>query len=333
MKKVKTIVVLHPGAIGDVMLATPVAATLRLNYPEAQLIYWTHESLSDLLGLCGAIDRIVPFHKEGGFFDLRRMLAGFDAQLIVDLAGSSRSQWLTFMAGADVVRYRKQPPGVVPVQHAVENFLAALSPLALKPVETNFPTLSMPAELLAEMTERLADAGAANRLIVGLVPGVGKLRSHRAWIEDGWIYLARIIARSGRYFTVLLGGEDDATLCQTLAGDVEDGCLSMAGILTLAETAAVAKLCRVVVSADTGPAHIAVAAGTPVVGLYGPTLPERSGPYGYSDLLVSQSHRCQCQGSKFCTVIGASGPGECMRTIMLEEVCAQLRSALKDEAL
>ena len=336
MTPFKRIVVFHPGAIGDVTLATPVAGALKAAFPGSQLIYWTHRSLGDLLGLCRSIDRVVGYDREKGVWQLRRELAGMGADLVVDLAGSPRSRWLTFMSRVKVVRYAKQAAEVVPVQHAVENFLATLAPLGIKAPDKLFPTLSVPDETLESVRRQIGAGAPDGRALVGLVPGVGRLRPHRAWIEEGWVYAARILLRSGRYTPVLIGGEDETGLCEEISSQVAavaDGCLNAAGRLSLAETAAVCKLCRVVVSGDTGPAHICVAAGTPVVGLYGPTLPERSGPYGCEALTIDESHHCRCRQSKICTVPGITGPGECMRRISLEEVFVKLRLALADEAL
>lgn len=333
MANFHNIVVLHPGAIGDVMLATPVAATLRANFPAARITYWTHPTLIDLLGLCGSIDECVGFNKEEGVLELRRILAGLKADLLVDLAGSNRSQWLTFLSGSSTVRYKKQATGATPVEHAVDNFLATLAPLSLKALDNKFPTLSVRESDVSAAKQKLKDAGAPELPLVGLVPGVGKLRSHRAWISDGWTYLARILVRSGRYLPVLIGGSDEISLCDGISNDVGNGCINLAGKLSLVETASLFTQCRTVVSSDTGPAHISVAVGTTVVGMYGPTFPERSGPYGNSALVIDQSHHCQCREVKQCSVIDAAGPGECMRRIMLEEVFAKLRIALDDDKI
>ena len=73
---------------------------------------------------------------------------------------------------------------------------------------------------------------------------------------------------------------------------------------------------------------MAVAVGTPVIGLYGPTLPKRSGPYGYADLTIDQSSSCRCLEHKVCQVSGRELPGECMERIMLSEIIQRLASEI-----
>ena len=55
------------------------------------------------------------------------------------------------------------------------------------------------------------------------------------------------------------------------------------------------------VSGDTGPLHIAAAVGTPIVGIYGPTRPERNGPWSPDDIMVSRDAVCQCHHQRRCT--------------------------------
>src|SRR5262249_3823757 len=199
-----------------------------------------------------------------------------------------------------VVSYRKQPPGATPIQHAVENFLATLKPLSLKPPAAIFPTLTPPDNQIEAVRGMLRAAGAGEGTLVGLVPGVGAFRPHRAGISDGWAFLAQAVGGFEGCVPVLVGGQDETVLCQAISGESQGACVNMAGSLSLVETAALLKLCRVVVSGDTGPAHIAVGVGTRVVGLYGPTFPDRSGPYGCNDLLVDRSADCKCHDLKMC---------------------------------
>lgn len=161
--------------------------------------------------------------------------------------------------------------------------------------------------------------------MIGIVPGVGKVRPHRAWLYEGWQYLIHHILEWNSHLPVLIGGPDEVELCRRLNEDSNNACLNVSGVLSLPETAAVLKACEVVISGDTGPAHLAVAVGTRVIGLYGPTFPERSGPYGCLDLVLDQSENCQCLALKQCTFANPGEPGRCMQRIMLPEVLEKLR--------
>jgi heptosyltransferase-1 len=312
------------------MLGTPVAATLRRHYLDARITYLTHEILGELICCCSAVSGTLVYRKDISLLEQRNQLLGTGADLIVDLAGSFKSGLLTVFSGAQVLHYRKQNPGALPMQHAVDNFLATLEPLSLDVADPLFPTISPPDEKVALVRDKLAEAGARDRPLLGLVPGVGSLRPHRAWISEGWTYLAQTAPDFHGSVPVLVGGPEDAALCRSISEEAGPQCINLAGALSLVETAALLKLCRVVVSGDTGPAHLAVAVGTRVIGLYGPTFPARSGPYGCDDLLVDRSADCRCHDTKYCHYAGVPepGPGECMRQIMLEEIAARLETLL-----
>jgi ADP-heptose:LPS heptosyltransferase len=334
MQSFGNIVVFHPAAIGDAMLATPVATTLKLNFPAAKITYWTHPSLRPiLLGLCPAIDEVFDYVREASLFQQVKHLKELQPDLFVDLANSTKSRTFTWLAKTKIVRYQKQSPNETPMKHAVANFLDTIRPICDEFPDPLFPTI-FPEALASEILQRLFMQGQLpSQPLIGIVPGVGKLRPHRAWIFDGWSYLLQHILSWNTYLPILIGGPEEEDLCRQLNESVSNRCLNVAGKLSLPETAAFLKRCRVVVSGDTGPAHIAVAVGTPVIGLYGPTYPARSGPYGCLDTVIDQSSSCQCHNSKTCNFAAPGEPGECMRRIMLEEITHRLKMELEGQPL
>src|SRR5580658_11315031 len=118
MRSFGNIVVLHPGAIGDVMLATPVATTLKLNFPGAKLTYWTHGGLRPiLLGPCPAIDEVVDYKRDDNLFQLGKMLESLRPDLFIDLANSTKSRAMTWLSHTKILRYEKEPPHTRPIKH------------------------------------------------------------------------------------------------------------------------------------------------------------------------------------------------------------------------
>ncbi len=228
-----------------------------------------------------------------------------------------------------VMRYIKNPSNAsFGRQHAVGNFLQSIRSICEEVPENLFPTI-FPDAIAEELVPKLVEMHKLEyKPLIGIVPGVGNVRPHRAWLPDGWIYLIRHILERQTHIPILIGGTDDFEVAQKINAELDDRCLNLCGQLKLDETAAMLKCCDVVVSGDTGPAHIAVAVGTPVIGLYGPTIPARSGPYGYFDYCLDQSQSCSCIGERHCKLANPRGPGECMSRIMLTEVIDKLRQVL-----
>jgi ADP-heptose:LPS heptosyltransferase len=365
MPDISNIVIYHPGAIGDVMLATPVAAALRKKFARAKITCCTHGSLKPLLDLCPFIDDIQPIDKRWPLSRQREVLFATKPQLIVDLSGSLRGKMLTWFSKARVLRYRKQGKKETPRIHAVQNFLQTLRPLGV-PMSAEYPTI-FPTDMLKEsVADRIVESlpatttgAGGDRRIIAIVPGVGHLRSHRAWPVKNWVELInRMQGDEGRLLggtpalpgsavrqrqpgsagilpaptiVLLIGGADDVQIAEKIMAQfsLQSTCLNFTGLLSLPQTAAALSLCTAVVSGDTGPAHIAVAVGVPVVGIYGPTYPERSGPYGCEQLIVNNSHHCRCHDEKSCHITAADGPGDCMRKLPTDEVWKRLSACMK----
>jgi ADP-heptose:LPS heptosyltransferase len=318
MQSFENILIYHAGAIGDTVLATPVAAALHRHYPSAHMVQISHHANLELLALTGNLDSSYACESASNWMELRKFIAKLKPDLIVDLSDSTKS-WLTtqFQNKARLLCYKKQPWSNRTIMHAADNFLATLEPLAIPRLPKLFPTLSIPSHL----TQIAKEKTAAAQSIVACVAGVGRLRSHRVWGKSSWIELIQALQKANK-FPVLIGGSDDFEVCNEIAKAAD--ALNLAGSLSLCETAAVLKLSELAVSCDTGPAHIAVAVGTPVVGMYGPTYAERSGPYGYLDRCINVSSKCSCMQLKSCAVTAQPGPGYCMEQISVDDVLQKI---------
>lgn len=327
MKALEHIVIFHPAAIGDAMLATPVAAILKRNFRSARITYWSHGSLKAVIkDMCPAVDDFVDYRRGQNIFALSGQLKSLGSDLFVDLSNSAKGKLMPFFSGTRAMHYKKRPDRVKPIQHATDNFVATIATLTGQVPEKLFPTVFPPADLIAQVrNEYFRDIDQTKQLIA-IVPGVGKIRPNRAWTVEGINGLLQTVLDRGSYIPLLVGGPDESEVGDRLAGRWSGRVLNLCGKLNLAETAAILKECRVVVSGDTGPAHIAVAVGTPVVGLYGPTAVERSGPFGNNHLAIDKQEDCRCQYEKECRFTSPGTAGECMGRITVGDVIEKVDS-------
>ncbi|MBX9571886.1 MAG: glycosyltransferase family 9 protein [Candidatus Obscuribacterales bacterium] len=319
------IVIFHAAAIGDAVMATPVSAALRKTYPQAKIVCITHESLLTLLARVPTIDECVAFDKSELTGPIRQQIQALKPNLIVDLSGSSKSFWQTTLLAKKIVRYKKQDPKEKNTKHAVANFLETLKPLGIELDIPPFPTL-FPAQSDKDSVRRqLVKEG---RRLVALVPGVGSARPHRAWPESQWVALAKAVLWQEQHAVLLIGGSDERTMCSRIAEQAGKGCYNLAGKLSLPETAGALSICDAIVSGDTGPAHLGIAVGTPVVGIYGPTKLERSGPYDMQNHCISVSDQCKCLHLKSCPLSSESS-GACMQQIPYKVVYEKLEPLIR----
>jgi ADP-heptose:LPS heptosyltransferase len=104
--------------------------------------------------------------------------------------------------------------------------------------------------------------------------------------------------RHGLASVVLWGPGERALAEQTVAASRGTAVISPA--TSIRDLVALARHARLMVSGDTGPTHVAAAVGTPIVGIYGPTRPERNGPWDRDDVTVSRAATCECHHLRRC---------------------------------
>lgn len=328
MERPENIVIFHPAAIGDAMLATPVSAILKRNFPESRITYWSHESLKPVIDMCPAVDAFSTYQK-GNAFKLASNLKVLRPDLFVDLSSNPlKGKLMAFLTAIKTVHYKKKPDGVEPIQHAVDNFIDSVRPIVQDIPTGLFPTIFPTEAATKAVRERLYSLNANKNPLIAVVPGVGSVRPNRSWQSENWIALIDRILYAGTHTPVLVGGKDEVKLAERIKGKCHHSLINLCGQLDLKETATLLKECDVVVSADTGPAHIAVAVGTPVVGLYGPTRAERSGPYGCDQFLISKSSDCQCMYEKECKLTRKGTAGDCMAKINIMDVWLNIDRAM-----
>ncbi|GIH96181.1 glycosyltransferase family 9 protein [Planobispora siamensis] len=153
---------------------------------------------------------------------------------------------------------------------------------------------------------------------VALHPGVSA--PARAWPAESWVRLAADLSAAGERVVVTGGrGERELTARIAAAGDAPD----LGGGTTMAELAAVLDGAGAVVAANTGPAHLAAAVGTPVVSLFAPVVPAaRWAPYGVrSVLLGDQNAPCRGTRARVCPVPGHP----CLSSVSSQRVVEEVR--------
>src|SRR6185436_2449162 len=117
--------------------------------------------------------------------------------------------------------------------------------------------------------------------------------SNKRWPIGYFIELQRQLAAQlpdARF--VVLGGGEEKWLGQQLTQAAPERCLDLTGQTSLLEMIEWLRLCELMVTNDTGPMHVAAALGKPVVAVFGPTEPRRTGPYGQLDHVVQHPLPC-----------------------------------------
>ncbi|UCB53851.1 MAG: glycosyltransferase family 9 protein [Thiotrichales bacterium] len=333
-------------AIGDVTHALPVLRTLQHHWPQTK-ITWVigkneHAVVSDIAGV-----EFIIFDKSlgiGAYRDIRRKLAGHRFDVLLHMQLSLRASITSLMVKADVklgfdrarakdMQWLFTNEKILPQstrQHVVDSFIEFPRRLGLKPVfKWDLP-------VSAEAVERVKHMISGERFLVINPCAVAKSRNWRNWTAEGYAEVADFAAEHHGMTVLLTGGpsSEERNMADTISTMCRRKPHNLVGGTTLPELVALLHLARVVIAPDTGPAHIASALGTPVIGLYAATNPQRAGPYNFKDLVVNRYP--QALRKYYELEVGDAPWGkriqnnECMALIKPEDVTAMLSRALQD---
>ncbi|MGQ9488840.1 MAG: lipopolysaccharide heptosyltransferase II [Armatimonadota bacterium] len=158
--------------------------------------------------------------------------------------------------------------------------------------------------------------------LVGINPGAS--REHRRWFPDRFAQVCDALTKEG-YTCVVLGGREDGTLVDEILRNSRSHLIVLAGKLTVLQVAAIMPRLRLLITADSGPMHIAAAMGTRVVALYGVSDPVYTGPFGEGHVIIR--HNEPCIG---CTAEKCVHNRECMKRISVQEVLEAIRRVLHE---
>jgi len=306
LRKPTKVLLVRLSAIGDVVHTLPVAAAIKRSFPETHLTWAVEDRCAEVVACNPYVDEIiaVPRHRwrkrrwkmstwvEGieFFRDLRKHR--FD--LALDIQGLMKSAVIAGLSGAPVrLGYHWQREGarlfVRPVpkvpehKHVVQQYLDVARYLGAvaEPIEFG---LRVPAESQEVARALLDSVGITDRYLV-VNPSAGK-DVKRLPTET----LAEMVDRSEDAQTpvVLVGHTNDIALGEAVTAHARHQIRNLIGKTRLTELAAVLESATAHLSGDTGSAHIAAALGVPVVSVYGPTDPARSGPFGQEAGVISR---------------------------------------------
>jgi heptosyltransferase-2 len=302
--------------LGDAVMTTPALLRLRERFPKAHIALLCPEKLQDLWLHHPTINEVIPFGPADGVFAVAKKLRGgaFDIGLV--LPNSPRSAlemfftripqrigyarpWRNFFLtqavasrdGAVKMHKRTVPEINAAIKatdhasritypasaHQPHEYLHLVAALGANP-EPLAPLLFVTHQEVNAAKKKFGLEAIAGP-IFGLNPGA-EYGPAKRWPAEKFIAAAQEIQKRTHCTWLLFGGKNDeaATNQIQLAIGNQKSAINLAGKTTLRELMALLRLCRVLLTNDTGPMHVAAALGTPVVVPFGSTSPELTGP-------------------------------------------------------
>ncbi len=308
-------------SLGDLFCALPTVHAIKKGLDVA--VDWVvHEAYVDLVRCFTDVDQVLGFPRHGfackamAFFRAlrqRRYAYILDLQgllksaLVCRLARGGRRIGPSFCREGTSWLLAERAGTLDKNRHAVEECLDTAHYLGVDPGTLAFPVRPPPSSI------------ALHRPSLGLLPG--SRWPTKNWDADFFIETISLLRRHKQVQVVLLGGPAEATLCRTIADGLDGDVLELAGKTTLVEMLAVLRDLDALLAVDSGPLHAAASLGTPLVALYGPTDPLRTGPYGCRDRVLTVTDlACRPCFSRTCE----RGDRACMGQIQPQRVVEML---------
>ena len=287
------ILLVRLSAIGDCVLTVPLVHALRDQFPDAHLCWLVDERAAPLLDGLPGLDEllVIPrrWHRSlPSILGIRRALHQRKFDLTIDPQSLTKSGLLSFLSGAPRRVCFASPVGrelgpwlgnvrLRPTrQHLVEQTLQMMELLGLRiPTNVRFDLPDYPGtDHILQFTE-VAIGKAQQYAIIN----VGAGWPSKLWSADRFAAVSRYLGQDcGIASVVVWHGEERDMAVEVVS--LSGGHAHLAPATNLRELATLSRSARLFIGSDTGPLHLAAAVGTPCVGLYGPTIPGRCGPYG-----------------------------------------------------
>lgn len=294
----RTVVIIHPGALGDVLLSVPAIRYVRTQFPSHHLVLCANEPVARLLCECGEVD--AWFSAEDRVLSLlfggsteptgvpKEWLLSCDLAIgwIDDEGGCVASSLRK--CGAKDVRVRSPFSIGLHARHQADRFLETLhgqSKEGLPPSRLSLPD-RLRERALSYLYERRVRT---DQPLVVVHPGSGS--RHKCSSPKVFASAMHALQKDGASFLIVEGPADHESVGSLLAHVPVD--LTLVQGIDLATLAGVLALSRLFIGHDSGITHLSALLGIQTVALFGPTEPERWAPRG-NHIAVTRGDRCGC---------------------------------------
>lgn len=340
------ILIVKLSAIGDVIHTLPSLSALRRLYPDAHITWVVEEAAADLIVNHPLLDEALIFRRKGWLKKIKagqfrsswremrsffRQLRGRSYELVIDFHGLLKSSVIVFLSkGKRKLGYdswqelsclflnEKIPEHMN--KHAVDRYLDFPCYLGAKIEKAEF---IFPAGDDAQNKVRLLlkKYKVDDKKFIAINPVA--YWETKLWDNEKFARLADLIHRKSQLKVVFTGSKKES-IGNIISAMATEG-INLGGETSLLELAYLYKKARMVITTDSGPMHLAAAVKTPVIALFGPTDPGRTGPYGDGHTIIRTDLSCSPCFLKKCAT------KKCMEDISPEQVFVVIEEKLRKE--
>ena len=329
----KRILVVNVNWVGDTVFATPVFKAIKTQWPDAFLACMAVPRVKAVLESCPYLDEIIIYDERGchrsvwGKIKIVWLLWRHHFDIVFLLHRSWTRALLVFLAGIkERVGYDAKNRGRF-LTHKVPDYpgLPHRSDYYLYVVEHyGIPVLDRTCELKVdpEARRQVGDILLQHQVALDdtvIIVNVGGNWDLKKWPMSQFVDLVNRLAHECPARVIIPGAEKDAPTARAISQKAGGAPVVLAGETNLKQLIALMERASLVISADSGPMHIASSVGTPGIAIFGPTRPELTGPRGRGTFSVLQKDvGCNRNACYFLEC----PDNVCMQAVSVDEVMA-----------
>ena len=322
LDEAQKIMVRAPNWIGDAVMALPALEALRARFPEAELVVVSKPWVSELYGQHPAVSRQIVYDREGqhkgstGFWKLVQTLRQehFDAAILFQNA--FHAAWMAWCARVPIrVGYARdgrsrlltealEVPPAAAYRHHAYYYLQLLFRAGITDRSEAIHGVRLVLDKAEQKwaRERLQSLGLDGlRFLVGIHPGASFGPAKR-WLPERFAELADRLVEALHADILIFGSAAEQPLAEEIADEMEHVPTILAGETTLRQLMALFAQCRLIVTNDSGPMHVAAGLGVPQVAIFGSTNERVTGPLSARARVVKREVPCSPCGLRECPI-------------------------------
>jgi len=336
----KNIIVRMPNWLGDLVMATPILADVRKQWPDAHITAMCQGNVGALLEHDSNIDELYRFKKPSGWIHQDQHSLIVDSirhgnyDLGILLTNSFSSAWWFWRGNVQqrvgfkgnfrnfLLTQAVPFPEQKETQHLVLTYKALLEPLGI-PLSQTDPYLMITPEEMQAAHALLAKLGVVpgKQIIVGMNPGAA-YGSAKCWLPERFQEVTQSLLQNPQVVVVYFGDPAGASLVHEICKNLPDRVINLAAKTTLRELLALINCCSIFLTNDSGPMHIAAALKIPLLALFGSTSDVKTGPYG-GGTVIHKHVECSPCYKRVCPI-----DFRCMKQIGVQEVYENLKNMI-----
>jgi heptosyltransferase-1 len=344
----ESILIIRPSAMGDIVMASPMLATLRRAYPKARIAWLVEPGLADLLRHNGDLDEVIFWPKgewnrlarEKRFLELlrrvtalRRELRAQHFDLAIDAVGLIKSRFLLWLSGArQMIGFLSKEPGAFLLDRKVtkskddpamsSEYREMMLALGLDPGPFA-PKIVVAPEDRAIARQLLSSLGVTGEYLV-FAPFTTRPQKH--WFDERWALLAGELADKFGKVVLILGGPGEAGRGEEIARQSGRAQVySLCGRTTLGQSVAIIAGATLLIGVDTGLTHLGTAFALPTLALFGATCPYRTTASLRTRVLYDAPPCSPCRRQPTC-----HDQFDCMRALTVDKIVAAATTLLDE---